>query len=82
MKYSFLLLLVIWASFSSAQDTFSIVAIDTLTKEIGSAGATCLTEQPGFPGAVFISDIISGHGAIHTQSYGLHENQLAARERM
>ncbi len=82
MKYSFLLLLIIWANFSFAQDTFSIVAIDTVTKEIGSAGATCLTEQAGFPGAVFISDIIGGHGAIHTQSYGLLENQLAARERM
>jgi uncharacterized Ntn-hydrolase superfamily protein len=82
MKYSFLLFFIIWASFSFAQDTFSIVAIDTVTKEIGSAGATCLTEQVGFPGAVFISDIIGGHGAIHTQSYGLVENQLAARERM
>ncbi len=82
MKYSFLLLLIIWANFSFAQDTFSIVAIDTVTKEIGSAGATCLTAQTGFPGAVFISDIIAGHGAIHTQSYGLIENQLAARERM
>jgi uncharacterized Ntn-hydrolase superfamily protein len=82
MKYSFLLLSIIWASFSYSQDTFSIVAIDTVTKEIGSAGATCLTEQAGFPGAVFISDIIGGHGAIHTQSYGLVENQLAARERM
>lgn len=82
MKYSFLLLFTIWASFSFAQDTFSIVAIDTVTKEIGSAGATCLSEQAGFPGAVFISDIIGGHGAIHTQSYGLVENQLAARERM
>lgn len=82
MKYSFLLLFIVLASFSYGQDTFSIVAIDTVTKEIGSAGATCLTEQPGFPGAVFISDIIGGHGAIHTQANGLTQNQLAARGRM
>jgi len=82
MKYFFLLLLIVWANFGYGQDTFSIVAIDTVTKEIGSAGATCLTEQPGFLGAVFISDIIGGHGAIHTQSYGLVENQFAARGRM
>ena len=82
MKYALLLLFIISAGLCHSQDTFSIVAIDTVTKEIGSAGATCLTEQAGFPGAVFISDIIGGHGAIHTQSYGLIENQLAARERM
>lgn len=82
MKYSFLLLFIVLASFSYGQDTFSIVAIDTVTKEIGSAGATCLTEQLGFPGAVFISDIIGGHGAIHTQANGLTQNQLAARGRM
>lgn len=82
MKFYLLLALVFTSLVVRGQDTFSIVAIDTVTKEIGSAGATCLTEQAGFPGAVFISDIIGGHGAIHTQSYGLLENQLAARERM
>lgn len=82
MKYYLLLTLVFTSLLVRGQDTFSIVAIDTVTKEIGSAGATCLTEQAGFPGAVFISDIIGGHGAIHTQSYGLIENQLAARQRM
>jgi uncharacterized Ntn-hydrolase superfamily protein len=82
MRTTLLLAFFFLFSSASAQDTFSIVAIDTVTKEIGSAGATCLTEQAGFPGAIFISDIIGGHGAIHTQSYGLVENQLAARERM
>lgn len=82
MKFYLVLALLFSSLTLRGQDTFSIVAIDTLTKEIGSAGATCLIEQAGFPGAVFISDIIAGHGAIHTQSYGLLENQLAARERM
>ena len=53
-----------------AQDTFSIVAVDETTGEIGSAGASCLddTQFPGSGGAFIISDILPGRGAIHTLS--------------
>lgn len=62
---------------SSAQDTFSIVALDTITGEIGSAGASCLDEFqfPGSNGAIIISDILPGKGAIHTQSFWVAANQ-------
>jgi len=66
------------------QHTFSIVAIDSITKEVGSAGATCgdAVIWPGTPGAVLISDIIPGLGAIHTQSYWNEQNQDKAHEKL
>lgn len=67
-----------------AQDTFSIVALDTVTGEIGSAGASCLDniQFPGSNGAIIISDILPGRGAIHTQSYWNATNQANARLKM
>jgi uncharacterized Ntn-hydrolase superfamily protein len=67
-----------------AQDTFSIVAVDTTTGEIGSAGASCLDDIqfPGSGGAIIISDILPGRGAIHTQSYWNATNQANARLKM
>jgi len=67
-----------------SQHTFSIVAIDSITGEIGSAGATCGDSiiWPGTPGAILISDIIPGIGAIHTQSYHHSINQSNAHSRM
>jgi len=61
------------------QHTFSIVAVDTATGEIGSAGATCLAFEDG---ALAISDIVLGVGAIHTQSFWDPTNQINARARM
>ena len=66
------------------QHTFSIVAVDTLTGEIGSAGATCGDSiiWPGTPGAYIISDILPGVGAIHTQALWIASNQVNARVQM
>jgi uncharacterized Ntn-hydrolase superfamily protein len=66
----------------TAQDTFSIVAIDTVTGEIGSAGASCIDENQIPGGAIIISDILPGRGAIHTQSYYHSTNQQNAHARM
>jgi uncharacterized Ntn-hydrolase superfamily protein len=78
----FALFVLLTKAFS--QDTFSIVAVDTITGEIGSAGASCLDEIqfPGSNGAIIISDILPGRGAIHTQSYWHATNQANARLRM
>ncbi len=62
----------------SSQHTFSIVAIDPVTGEIGSAGATCLDGNSPNDGAYIISDIVVGKGAVHTQSYWHAGNQKLA----
>jgi uncharacterized Ntn-hydrolase superfamily protein len=82
-KYLLLLFMAFFAFFSStAQDTFSIVAIDTITGEIGSAGASCIDEG-GIPGGVIVlSDVHPGIGAIHTQAYWLAANQNYAKQLM
>ena len=59
-----------------SNDTFSIVAVDTLTGQIGSAGASCIQ------GSIIISDIHPGLGAIHTQSYWNASNQDSASSLM
>lgn len=74
-----LLIFVFFSTFAYSQHTFSIVAVDPITGEIGSAGATCISEEDG---ALAISDIVLGVGAIHTQSYWHPTNQANARTRM
>jgi uncharacterized Ntn-hydrolase superfamily protein len=58
------------------QDTFSIVAVDSITGQVGSAGASCLA------GSIIISDVHPGVGVIHTQSYWHLTNQNYARALM
>jgi uncharacterized Ntn-hydrolase superfamily protein len=60
----------------SASATYSIVAVDTATGIIGSAGASCIA------GSQIISDVIEGIGAVHTQAYYLPGNQDNAHDRM
>lgn len=59
-----------------AGDTFSIVAVDPVTGQVGSAGASCIA------GAIILSDVHPGVGAIHTQAYYLAQNQNYARSLM
>ena len=84
MKRAFTIFFLLITSSVFSQHTFSIVAVDTLTGEIGSAGATCGDSiiWPGTPGAYIISDILPGVGAIHTQSFWLASNQVNARVQM
>lgn len=79
MRTLFFYLLLFVSLSTTAQHTFSIVAVDPVTGEIGSAGATCLAFEDG---ALAISDIVLGVGAIHTQSFWSPVNQNAARVRM
>ena len=66
-----------------SQDTFSIVAVDPETGEVGSAGASCvdLTSFPGFTDD-FLGELFPGVGAINTQAWYALGNQISARLRM
>lgn len=66
-----------------AQDTFSILAYDSLTREVGAAGASCLDLfQANFPTDHFIAEIFPDTGAIATQAQYVSGNQANARARM
>ncbi len=56
--------------------TFSITAVDTVSKEVGSAGASCVK------GSIMLSDVFPGKGIIHTQAAYISSNQDYARTLM
>lgn len=66
--YSTLLLTVAF-SLAMAQDTFSIVALDPATGEIGSAGASCVPGIGEFGGVILLSGILPGRGGLNAQAY-------------
>lgn len=76
-------LISFWSLSLNAQDTFSIVAVDSITGEVGSAGASCvdLLNYPNYT-YHFLGELIPGVGAINTQAYYLASNQVNARNRM
>ena len=76
MRETLLFLIIVSTRILVSQDTFSIVAVDTLTGEVGSAGASCI------PGSMIISDVHPGLGAIHTQAYWNAINQDSASSLM
>lgn len=81
MRTSFCLLTfsVLISCLAIAQDTFSICAVDTVTGEVGSAGASCIDASAIAGGVVIISDVHPGVGVIHTQSYWQPGNQNLAK---
>jgi len=83
MKSTILFILSIITLQISAQDTFSIVAADSTTREVGSAGASCVDLfMAGFTDASFLGDLLPDTGAINTQASYLASNQNNARTRM
>jgi uncharacterized Ntn-hydrolase superfamily protein len=65
------------------QDTFSIVAADSATREVGSAGASCVDLfSAGYSDATFLGDLLPDTGAINTQASYLTTNQNNARAQM
>ena len=76
MKITFPIIFCLFLIKISAQDTFSIIAVDQETGEVGSAGASCIN------GSIIISDVHPGVGAIHTQSYWNAQNQNNASQLM
>jgi uncharacterized Ntn-hydrolase superfamily protein len=81
-----LVLIILIHTFSSvhSQDTFSIVAVDSVTGEVGSAGASCVDLILFFPNYTpdFLGDLLPGIGAINTQASYNATNQANARTRM
>jgi len=68
LLYTLLLTILVTANLT-AQDTFSIIAVDPLTGDIGSAGASCVTGIG--PGGIIdiITDIIPGRGGVNSQAW-------------
>ena len=71
-----MLKLVIILFISKLFATFSIVAVDINTGEVGSAGGSCIANS------IIISDVHPGLGVIHTQSYWMSANQIYASSLM
>ena len=82
-----IIILFLFATFTiqtiNAQDTFSIVAVDSITGEVGSAGASCVDLfVAGLPTDDFLGQLIPNVGAINTQAYYIPANQTNATNRM
>lgn len=74
---------ILMAQAGLSQDTFSIVAVDSVTGEVGSAGASCVDLfQFGLPNDDFLGKLIPNVGAINTQAHYLASNQNNATDRM
>lgn len=71
MKKTYFLLVAVLLSFQvQAQDTFSIIAVDPATGEVGSAGASCVDGAGSFGGIIdIITQIIPGRGGVNSQAY-------------
>jgi uncharacterized Ntn-hydrolase superfamily protein len=82
MKTNTFLLLLVLATKSFSQDTFSIVAADSATREVGSAGASCVDLFPTLFTNSFLGQLLPDSGAINTQASYLAANQNNARARM
>jgi len=67
---------------SYTQDTFSIVAVDSLTGEIGGAGASCVDAAIVGSGVIVINEIQPNRGAINSQASLNFTNQINASTRM
>lgn len=68
MKQVFLSALLILGLSLQAQDTFSIIAVDPETGDIGSAGASCINLNNS-NWDQWITDIIPGRGGVNSQAY-------------
>lgn len=76
-------LLHLCCSVVKGQDTFSILAFDSVTREVGAAGASCL-DLSAFPSLSndFICELFPDTGAIACQAAYNPLNQQGARSRM
>ncbi|MGK0365535.1 MAG: putative Ntn-hydrolase superfamily protein [Saprospiraceae bacterium] len=73
---TFFLFFSLFAFTLQAQDTFSIVAVDPETGEVGAAGASCIDDDDcgGCGGVIIISGLIPGRGGMNSQAYACIPN--------
>lgn len=73
---AFFLFLSLFAISLHGQDTFSIVAVDPETGEVGAAGASCIDTDDcgGCGGVIIISGLIPGRGGMNSQAYACLPN--------
>jgi uncharacterized Ntn-hydrolase superfamily protein len=82
-KLLLIIFIILFVKDINSQDTFSIVAIDSITGEVGSAGASCVDMfTTGIPTNDFLGQLIPGLGAINTQAWYIPSNQTNATNRM
>ncbi len=67
-KLNFFLILFFVSFIIKAQDTFSIIAVDPITGEVGSIGASCVNGASG-QFDTWVTDIIPGKGGVNSQAY-------------
>ena len=83
MKSLYLIYAFLFSFFTfhlTAQDTFSIVAADSTSRVVGSAGASCVDLfNTGFSDDTFLGDLLPDTGAINSQAYYIPANQDNAR---
>jgi uncharacterized Ntn-hydrolase superfamily protein len=85
LRYLCLIIFILPSYQALPQDTFSIVAVDSITGEVGSAGASCVPKYilDNFKYSYhFIGQLFPGKGAINTQALYIIQNQQNAAVRM
>lgn len=81
MNKLFCLAFVLCPFITTGQHTFSIVAVDTVTGQVGSAGASCIDVNNSYP-INRINEIVPGRGAINAQADWDFTNLANAKQRM
>jgi uncharacterized Ntn-hydrolase superfamily protein len=76
MRFHVLIILFILQSGLKAQDTFSILAFDSITGEVGGAGASCVDLAPTPFADDFIIQLFPGEGGVATQAAYVQPNQV------
>lgn len=76
-------LILLLALTTKSQDTFSIVGLDSTTRQVGSAGASCVDLfAAGYTDCGFLGELFPDSGAINSQAAYDPTNQVTARKKL
>ena len=81
IKKSIILTVLLFPFIISAQHTFSITAVDTVTGQVGAAGASCIDINNSY-NINRINELVPGRGAINAQAWWQFTNLANAKTRM